>query len=437
MTDQVQLYEAVENVAKSFEAFKETNDKMLEEERKGNESRAKELAEQLEKISSNLTENQKKRDILQKKLDMQSDRLEMLEALQDRPKATIQERIHSEHKELFMKWIRSGGKDRDAEQKFDELAQRAKEVKDVTIGTNSAGGFAVPTEIAQEVDKILLKTSPILQYVKNVNVSTTTYHELISVNDTGSAWTSETGSRTKSNTPELRRRTPTWGELYAYPRVSQWSLEDPQFNVEQWLSEDIEEAFSVALSQAIYNGNGSSRPTGIVNTAPTTADDGNEASPQRDNSAFQYVPITTPSSPYTTSGITADTLIDLMYKLNSRLRPNARFAMNTTTQGHVRKLKDTYGQYLWQPSFQAGQPDMLLGYPVFTWEQLGDPTTANAYPIAFGDFRKGYTLATIAEMRMIRDEVTAPGHVNFYVFRRYGGIVTNNSAIKLAKVAVS
>ena len=109
MTDQVQLYEAVENVAKSFEAFKETNDKMLEEERKGNESRAKELAEQLEKISSNLTENQKKRDILQKKLDMQSDRLEMLEALQDRPKATIQERIHSEHKELFMKWIRRTG----------------------------------------------------------------------------------------------------------------------------------------------------------------------------------------------------------------------------------------------------------------------------------------------------------------------------------------
>ncbi len=292
MSDQAQLYEAVENVAKSFEQFKETNDEMLKEERKGNEARAKELAEQLEKISESLTDSQKKRDILQKKLEMQADRVELLEATMDRPKMSIQDRLRSEHKELALRWIRSGGKDRDAEQKAEELATKAREVKDVTIGTNAAGGFALPEEIASQVDAILLKTSPVTQFVKNVRAGTSDYKELVSVNDAGYAWAAETTDRsTNTATPSLRQRTPTWGELYAYPRASNWSLQDMFFNVEQWLVDSIAEGHAVGLSQAIWNGNGSNKPTGFINTAPTTDADGNEVSPQRDASAFEYVPI--------------------------------------------------------------------------------------------------------------------------------------------------
>ncbi len=142
-------------------------------------------------------------------------------------------------------------------------------------------------------------------------------------------------------------------------------------------------------------------------------------------------------TPRRTAGIDVDDIVTLIYKLNSRLRGNARFAMNTITQGHVMKLKDTNGQYLWQPSVQAGQPDRLRGYEVFTWEEMGNPTTANAYPIAFGDFSKGYTLVTRTELQIIRENVTDPGFTNWFVARRYGGIVTNNSAVKLLKVALT
>src|SRR5690606_34390260 len=110
---------------------------------------------------------------------------------------------------------------------------------------------------------------------------------------------------------------------------------------------------------------------------------------------------------------------DLIYKLNSAYRANARWVMNSNTTGSVRKLKDENGQYLWQPSLQAGQPQMLLGYPVETWEQMPDVAT-NAHPIGFGDFMQGYLLTDRVGMRITRDNVTNVGFVRFYIRRREG-----------------
>ena len=432
------LVEVIENIGKGFEDFKKVNDERLDEERKGNEARAAELAETLDKISIKLTDDTKKKEALDRKIGMQADRLELLEALNDRPSMSIADKLQNEHKELFERWVRSGGKDEQAREKCTELVKKSLEVKDVSIGTNLAGGFAVPEEIAAQIDAILLKTSPITQYVKNVRTGTSDYKELVSVNDAGYAWAAETTDRSaNTTTPSLRERTPTWGELYAHPRTTNWALQDVFFSVQGWLVDNVGEAFSVGLSASIWNGSGSSRPTGIINTAPTTSADGNEASPQRSAEALQYVPIAASSSPFTTNGFGTDDVIDLVYALNPRQRGNARFSANTTTQGHLRKLKDTNGQYLWQPSLQAGQPDRLIGYELFTWEEMGDPTTANAYPLAFGDFSKGYSLVTRQEMSILVDPYTTKGYTAFFVDRRYGGIITNNSAIKLLKVALS
>ena len=438
MSDQPKLVEVIENIGKGFEEFKKINDDRLDEEAKGNEARAKELSEALDKISTKLTDDTKKKELLEKKLALTSDRLELLEALNDRPGTSIKDRMHGEHKDLFERWIRSGGRDEAARVECDVLAKKAMEIKDVSIGTTSAGGFAVPEEIATMVDKILLKTSPIIQFVKNVRAGTSDYKELVSVNDAGYAWAAETTDRSgNTTTPTLRERVPTWGELYAHPRTTNWALQDMFFSVENWIIENVGEAHAVGLSAAIWNGNGSGKPTGMTNTAPIATADGNEVSPERDNSAFQYVPITASSSPFTTNGFGTDDVIDLVYALNPRLRGNARFSANTTTQGHLRKLKDTNGQYLWQPSLQAGQPDRLIGYELFTWEEMGDPTTLNALPLAFGDFNKGYSLVTRAEMNILVDPYTDKGYTAFFVDRRFGGIVTNNSAIKFLKVAIS
>jgi hypothetical protein len=102
------IVSAIEGIGKSFEQFKEINDKRIEEERKGNEARAKELAAALEKVSAELTDNTKKKAELEKRIALQGDRLELLEAINDRPKASVHDRAKSEYKDAFVGLIRSG-----------------------------------------------------------------------------------------------------------------------------------------------------------------------------------------------------------------------------------------------------------------------------------------------------------------------------------------
>jgi HK97 family phage major capsid protein len=96
-------------------------------------------------------------------------------------------------------------------------------------------------------------------------------------------------------------------------------------------------------------------------------------------------------------------------------------------------LKDTTNQYLWQPSLQAGQPDMLLGKPISVWEQMPDPNGGN-HPVAFGDLKQAYLLTRRTGLRVTRDAVTNVGYVRFYVRQRLGGIVLNNDALKVLKL---
>jgi HK97 family phage major capsid protein len=103
--------------------------------------------------------------------------------------------------------------------------------------------------------------------------------------------------------------------------------------------------------------------------------------------------------------------------------------MNSTTAGAVRKLKDTSGQYLWQPSLQAGQPPILLGYPVEFWEQVPDIAGGN-FPVSFGNFLEGYELIDRSDLRITVDEVTTPGQTKFYVRSRVYGHVRDNNSIK-------
>ena len=166
-------------------------------------------------------------------------------------------------------------------------------MKDVTIGTPAAGGYAVPEEIAREIEELERKFSPVRSLVKVVQVGSSDYKELVSIGGASSGWVGETGSRTATTTSQLRERAPTHGELYAYPQASEWSLDDIFFNVEAWLAEEVAESFAINEGDAVIRGNGTSKPTGMLNTTPVTTAD--FASPLRNAAAYQY--IASPSVP--------------------------------------------------------------------------------------------------------------------------------------------
>jgi HK97 family phage major capsid protein len=266
--------------------------------------------------------------------------------------------------------------------------------------------------------------SPVRELVKVRQVGTSDYKELVSKRGTTSGWVGEASSRPATVTPTLRERAPTFGEIYAYPQASEWSLDDIFFNVEQWLAEEIAQEFAQEEGVAVISGNGTNKPTGMINTAPVTTAD--FASPERSANAYQSV-----QSDLTPGGVAilADSLIDLAATLASPYRVRATWTMNSLTAAAIRKLKDTTNQYLWQPGLQAGTPDVLLGRPVAIWENMPS-VGANNFPVAIGDWQRAYILADRVGLRITRDNVTNIGFVRFYVRRREGGHVLDNHAAK-------
>ncbi len=110
--------------------------------------------------------------------------------------------------------------------------------------------------------------------------------------------------------------------------------------------------------------------------------------------------------------------------------------MNRKTQSAIRRFKDQTGNYLWSPPVSAGQPATLLGFSVSEAEDMPD-IAANAFAIAFGDFKRGYLVVDRAGVRVLRDPYSVKPYVLFYTTKRVGGGVQDYAAIKLLKFAAS
>jgi len=417
--------EAIDKIGTSWQAYRDTNDAQIKALKEGNETKARDLGEKLVKLEGEISKFTELKRSVELEMDAHKSRIEELETRSKQPGATQLEKVNGEYKKAFIEFIRGRGQAPEAERKMQECQQKLVELKTVTIGSNAGGGYAVPEEISRQIEVLERKFSPVRDLVKVVQAGTSDYKELVNLRGSSSGWVGESDARTQTNTSLLREVAPTHGELYAYPQASEWSLDDIFFNVENWLSEEVATSFALKEGDAVIRGNGTNKPTGMLNTAPVTTAD--FASPLRAPAAYQYV-----ASDASPIGILGDALIDLIYTLNSMYRAGASFAMNSTTIGAVRKLKDGNDQYLWQPGLQNGQPERLLGYPVSPWEQLDD-IGSNKYPVLFGNFRRAYVLADRVGMRITRDNVTNIGFVRFYVRRREGGIPLNNDALKVLK----
>jgi HK97 family phage major capsid protein len=199
-------------------------------------------------------------------------------------------------------------------------------------------------------------------------------------------------------------------------KVSTELLQDSMFDLEGYLSEEFARALGVAEEQAFIAGTGLGQPTGIFK-ATGGADIGTTAAAQ--------------------AAIAFDDVVSLIYALKSPYRRNAVFLTHDATVSAMRKLKDANGQYLWQPSLQAGQPDKLFGYPLYTSPYV--PTlAAGALSLAFGDFsnywiadRQGRTLQRLNEL------YAGNGQVGFLITERVDGKVILSEGIQLLKQAGS
>jgi len=363
------------------------------------------------------------------------DRVETLESLKDLPKGAANDDNYGtpddrEHKSKFLDWIR---KPRDGMTKrILEEAEGELQKKAITIGSDAGGGYAVPALIYNEIESRVQTQNPFRQLVSTVQAGSSDFKQLVSKNSASSGWAAEGGARGETTTSDLIAATPTWGVLYSYPKASEESMQDIFFNVSEWLTQEAADGFASAEATAIWSGNGTAKPTGLTNATPVTTDD--TASPERAQGALKYLPLTN-GSPV---AINADDLIAMVYDIKTGYLsgPGSAWVMNRSTALLVRQLKDTTNNYIWEPNTQLGQPPMLLGFPVYMTDAM-DAASAGLFPIAFGNFRRGYVLADHASgMRItVDDNITTPGQVKFYIRKRVGGQVLNNECVRLLKFA--
>jgi len=320
------------------------------------------------------------------------------------------------HQKAFAAYLRSGEDD----------ALRGLEMEGKALGTAIAadGGYLVDPQTADTIQNTLSSTASIRSIASVVNVDATSYDVLVDHSEMGAGWATEASAVTETDTPKIERISIPLHELSALPKASQRLLDDSAFDIEGWLAGRIADKFARAEANAFIDGDGIDKPTGLLSYGTVANDSWTWGS-------LGYVPSET------AGGITrADPIIDLVYALGAEYRANATFVMNSKTAGHIRKLKDNDGRFVWVDGIAVGEPARLLGYRVLIAEDMPD-IADDAMSVAFGDFSAGYTVAERPDLRVLRDPFSAKPHVLFYATKRVGAAVSDFAAIKLLKFAIS
>lgn len=323
------------------------------------------------------------------------------------------------HKKAFGAYLRSGDDD--------GLRGLVLEGKAMSTTVSADGGYLIDPQTADTIRSMLVSTSSLRAVANVVQVEATSFDVLIDRSEVGSGWATEAVATAETATPQVDRISIKLNELSAMPKASQRLLDDSAFDVEGWLAGKIATRFIRAEASAFINGDGIDKPKGIL--LPTKVANASWAW-----GSLGYVPSGAAADFATTNA--ADCIVNLVYALGADYRANGTFVMNSKTAGAVRKMKDADGRFMWSDGLAAGEPARLMGYAVLICEDMPD-VAANAYPIAFGDFKSGYTVAERPDLRILRDPFSAKPHVLFYANKRVGGDVTDFAAIKLLKIAVS
>ena len=416
--DQVKLNETIEKIGRAFEEYKSANDAAILEAKKSGVT--PELKAKLDKIDAEFDA-----------LNEIKTRLEKVETRAARPASEDgkgEDEVSREHREAFVDWMRNP-RDMQREQRLAKATKAYETRAAATVtSTGSAGGFALPEQIERTIARLSVDISPIRSIATVRTVGTPDYKELFDVNGAAFEWVGEQGTRSQTNTPDLAEVAPTFGTASARPRASEESLDDLFFDVEGWLATSVAEAMAAGEGAAFINGNGTNRPTGfLAGPAPVVTADASRAF-----GTLQYIPggaaaaLPTNFDPY----------LDMVYALRARYRANARWVTSRSVLAVMRKIKDTTGQYLWQPSLTAMQPESFAGYAVTEAEDM-PAVAANAFPLAFGDFREGYLICDRVGTRVTRDDITVPGFVQWYIRKRVGGRLRNTQAIKVMRISTT
>jgi HK97 family phage major capsid protein len=277
------------------------------------------------------------------------------------------------------------------------------------IGTDSEGGYLVPDEFERALVEALDEENIFRRLAKVITTSSGDRKIPVVASKGTASWIDEEGAILDSDDSFGQVSIGAY-KLGTMIKVSEELLNDSVFPLESYISREFARRIGSKEEEAFFTGDGSGKPTGIL--AATGG---------------AQVGVTTAGA----AAITIEEVLDLFYSLKAPYRNKAVFVMNDATVKAIRKLKDGNGQYLWQPSLQAGTPDTILNCPLYTSAYV-PAIAAGAKSIVFGDFsyywvadRQGRVFKRLNEL------YAATGQVGFVATQRVDGKLILPEAVKV------
>lgn len=285
---------------------------------------------------------------------------------------------------------------------LDALRSNFKRVSNILQeGVETDGGYLVP----EEYDKRLIQTLEDENIVRKLatTLKTSGNHKInIASTNPAAAWIDE-GAELQFTDSKFKQILLDAHKLHVAVKITEELLYDNAFNLESYIIESFGKALANAEEDAFLNGDGTNKPTGIFHET-----NGGERMDKL------------------TAAIKSDDILSLIYELKRPYRKNAAFIMNDKIVAQIRKLKDNNGSYIWQPSYQVGEPDTILGYKVYTSAFAPDDA------IAFGDF-KYYNIGDRGNraIQELRELFAGNGMVGFVAKERVDGKLILKEAVKV------
>ncbi len=271
-------------------------------------------------------------------------------------------------------------------------------------GIDADGGYLVP----EEMDKRLIDVLEEENIMRGLatKITTSGEHKInIAATKPAAAWIEE-GEALTFGDATFDQKMLDAHKLHVAIKVTEELLYDSAFNLENYIITEFGKALANAEEDAFLNGDGTGKPAGLFN--------GTKGGQTVAN---------------LTAALKSDDLLDLVYGLKRPYRKGASFILNDLTLAQIRKLKDNNGQYLWQPSYQAGEPDKILGYTVNT--SAFAPTDA----IAFGDY-KYYNIGDrgTRSFKQLNELFAGNCMIGFVAKERVDGLLVLPEAVKILRL---
>ena len=280
-----------------------------------------------------------------------------------------------------------------------------RQISDVlSEGVDADGGYLVPIEYDRRLIDVLEEENIMRSLA--TKITTSGEHKInIAATKPAAAWIEEGGALTFGNATFDQTFLDAF-KLHVAIKVTEELLYDNAFNLESYIITQFGKALANAEEDAFLNGSGAGKPTGIF-----------------DSTKGGHVVNTL------TAAIKSDDMLDLVYGLKRPYRKNASFIMNDATLAQLRKLKDNNGAYIWQPSYQADEPDRILGYAVRT------SAYAPADAIAFGDYSY-YNIGDRGSrsFKQLNELFAGNGMIGFVAKERVDGKLILPEAVQILKL---